>query len=75
MVALLAALQLAEPDRRTRDVQRRRRREPPQRHGIYLAGDTIDIAAAALAILYVRRVTARQRLRAELREAAASITQ
>ena len=37
--------------------------------------DTIDIVAAALAILYVRRVTARQRLRAELREAAASITQ
>jgi len=43
--------------------------------GIYLAGDAIDIVAAALAILYVRRVTARQRLRAELREAAASITQ
>jgi hypothetical protein len=43
--------------------------------GIYLAGDTIDIVAAPLAILYVRRVTARQRLRAELREAAASITQ
>jgi Domain of unknown function (DUF4328) len=40
---------------------------------IYLVGDTVDIVAAALAILYVRRVTARQRLRAERRDAAASI--
>jgi hypothetical protein len=41
--------------------------------GVYLVGDAIDIVAAALAILYVRRVTARERLGSERREAAASI--
>jgi hypothetical protein len=40
---------------------------------VYLVGDAIDLVAAALAVLYVRRVAARQRLRAERREAADSI--
>jgi uncharacterized protein DUF4328 len=41
--------------------------------GIYLVGDSLDIVAAALAVLYVRRITARESLRAERRETAASI--
>ena len=39
---------------------------------VFLIGDAVDIVAAALAVAYVRRVTARQRLRAE-RRAAGSI--
>jgi hypothetical protein len=41
----------------------------------YLVGDSVDVVAAALAILFIRRVGARQTQRAERRRVAGSIAQ
>jgi hypothetical protein len=40
---------------------------------VYLVGDSVDIVAAALAVVFIRRVSARQLLRADRRQTAGSI--